>query len=346
MRPVCRSVKPLAGRADVGGSAARPDSVRAAPPVESAMPTIRPTHPSTPARRALRRLLAGAIGLGLMLGAAPLGAEIFKWKDEQGRLHFAQDLNQVPLRYREQAKGGAAEVGKGAAIQRYEAVSPASPAPRRGGRASAAAQAPGEGRVHTIRVQKTGSTMRVNVRLNDSVTAPFYVDTGASDVVLPEWVAKELGLELEGARTAFYGTANGTIQQTLVTLDSVALGTARAERVPASISKTMSTGLLGLSFFNHFRYRVDPVAGKITLQDNGLVEAGLIRGGRSKAQWRAQFASLAKRREAIEQVLEEINPNWSRRKAELEGMIEEVERQLAVLENEADDARVPMQWRD
>ncbi len=74
--------------------------------------------------------------------------------------------------------------------------------------------------------------MLVNVRLNDSVTAPFYVDTGASDVVLPEWVAKELGLDLSDARTAFYGTANGTIQQSLVTLDSVELGSAAPRRSP------------------------------------------------------------------------------------------------------------------
>jgi predicted aspartyl protease len=103
---------------------------------------------------------------------------------------------------------------------------------------------------------------------------------------LPEWIAKEVGLNLDGARTAFHGTANGTIQQMLVTLDIAKLGTAKAERVPASIGKTMTTGLLGLSFFNHSRYRVDPVDGFITLQANGLVEAGMIRGGRSAPQWK------------------------------------------------------------
>jgi len=108
----------------------------------------------------------------------------------------------------------------------------------------------------------------------------------------------------------------------------------------------MSVGLLGLSFFNHFRYRVDPVSGIVTLRPNGLAESGLIRGGRSEGQWKAEFARLARRRGAIEGTLEEINPNWSRRKAELKEAIEEVERQLRVLDSEADDARVPMQWRD
>lgn len=293
------------------------------------------------------------LALCVIASASIASAEIFKWKDEQGRLHFAQDLNQVPVRFHDQARGGALEEGKGSVIQHYDAA-PAAPAPRKtssttGGSArpsSATSATSATGKVHRIRVEKTGSTMRVNVRLNDRVTAAFYVDTGASDVVLPESVARELGLNLDGARTGLYGTANGVIQQTLVTLDSVDLGGARAEKVPASVSKTMSTGLLGLSFFNHFRYHFDPGSGLITLQSNGLVEAGTIRGGRSADQWRSQFLGLAARRSAIENMLDEMNPNWSRRKAELKQAIEEVDRQIAVLDGEADEARVPMQWRD
>ena len=288
-------------------------------------------------------LVTALIALGLFCTSAAQ-AEIFKWKDESGRLHFAQDLNHVPSRYRAQAKSGVVDTKKGPAIQRYQPAAAPSPSKRSAG--SASSNQGGSGKVHKIRVERAGSTMRVNVRLNDSVTAPFYVDTGASDVVMPEWVAKELGLDLEGARTAYYGTANGTIQQTLVTLDSVQLGGARAENVPASISTSMNTGLLGLSFFNHFRYRVDPGSGTITLQSNGMAESGKIRGGRSKTQWQSQFASLGLRRKAIEAQLDSINPNWSRRKKELQAMIDEVDRQYAVLEDEADEARVPMQWRD
>jgi hypothetical protein len=35
---------------------------------------------------------------------------------------------------------------------------------------------------------------------------------------LPEWGAKELSLDLDGVRTAFFGRANGTMQQTSVLL--------------------------------------------------------------------------------------------------------------------------------
>ncbi len=55
---------------------------------------------------------------------------------------------------------------------------------------------------------------------------------------------------------------------------------------------------------------------------------------------------LNARRAGIEKMLDEINPNWSRRKVELKEAIGEVDRQIAVLEDEADEAHVPMQWRD
>jgi clan AA aspartic protease (TIGR02281 family) len=290
-----------------------------------------------------RRSLATGIAMIVLFAAHFGAAEIYKWKDQSGRLHFSQDLNRVPARYRSQAKGDAIEEGTGSVIQRYE---PAPAATRPGRPKTNAARTAGSSDVYKIRVQKTGSSMRVNVRLNDRVTAPFYIDTGASDVSLPEWVAKELGLDLASARTDFYSTANGTVQSALVTLESVELGGARVENVPAHVSKTMSVGLLGLSFFNHFRYRVDPASGIVTLRPNGLAESGLIRGGRSEGQWKGEFARLERRRTAIEVALDESNPNRARRKLELKDAIEEVERQLKVLDREADDARVPMRWRN
>ncbi len=306
-----------------------------------------PTRPSRSRKAHARALPIGLLAMLLALwSAGPALAQIYRWTDEQGRLHFAQDLSQVPPKYRAAAAGGAVEEGQGPQIQQYRQA-PAALAPGRASRrASPSGASASKGRVHRIKVPRTGSSMRVNVRLNDRVTAPFIIDTGASDVSVPEWVAKELGLDLEGARTHFYRTANGTIQKQVVILESVDLGGARVSNVPASISKTMSIGLLGLSYFNHFHYRIDPVAGVITLEDNGMVESGGIRGGRSEVQWRNEFRLLASRREAIETLREQAGSNRSRQREQLEAAIEEVERQLEVLEDEADEARVPMSWRD
>jgi clan AA aspartic protease (TIGR02281 family) len=281
--------------------------------------------------------------LFVLVSSGLAAAEIYKWKDDAGRLHFAQDLNQVPARYRARAKGEAIEEGSRNIIQRYQ---PSPAALRSTRRRAASASGSDSGKVYKIQVQRAGNSMRVNVRLNDRVTAPFVLDTGASDVSLPAWVAKELGLDLEGARTGYYRTANGTVQQALVTLDSVEVGGARVENVPAHVNESMSVGLLGLAFFNHFRYRIDPVSGIVTLSPNGLAEEGKLRAGRSQGQWKAEFSRLARRRAAFEQAIDQANPNKSRRKASLQAELEEVDRQWRMLESEADDARVPMQWRD
>jgi clan AA aspartic protease (TIGR02281 family) len=276
--------------------------------------------------------------------AGPSPAEIFKWKDEQGRLHFAQDLNQVPPRYRRQAESGALTQGTGPKIQRYDSASssPAAPTPTARGATSGSASK----RVHRIEVTPSGNSMRVNVRLNDDVVAPFVIDTGATDVVLPAGVARQLGLDLDSARTQYYRTANGVIESQVVMLESVELGGARVENVPASVSQSMGIGLLGLSYFNHFRYRIDPVAGVVTLEDNGMTESGTIRGGRSEAQWQNEFRTLSARREAIENALDEASSSGTRHRKRLEELYDETERQLEVLDDEADEARVPMRWRD
>ncbi|MEZ7978219.1 MAG: hypothetical protein QMC74_00790 [Myxococcota bacterium] len=67
---------------------------------------------------------------------------------------------------------------------------------------------------------------------------------------------------------------------------------------------------------------------------------------RSEPQWKAQFAGLISRRKSVEAEIDRINPKGSRRKSELNEMLAEVDRQCGVLEDQADQARVPMPWRD
>ena len=73
----------------------------------------RPRAPRSKARaRAIRfsrrgfamRRLARCLRLLLALAPFAAGAEIYQWTDEQGRVHYTQDLNQVPPRHRSQAE--------------------------------------------------------------------------------------------------------------------------------------------------------------------------------------------------------------------------------------------------
>jgi clan AA aspartic protease (TIGR02281 family) len=290
------------------------------------------------------RHVAAGLALGLSLWALPVEADVYKWTDESGRLHFTQDLSQVPARYRKRAGEQAAQRETSRSpVQTYGATPlPARAAPSGGGPRDA--QAPGE--TYYIRVQRAGTNMMVNVRLNNSVTAPFLIDTGASDVLVPAALAKRLGLSLEGARTQRYSTANGVVEQKVVMLRSVAVGDAVVEDVPASVSDGMSVGLLGLSFFNHFNYNIDAANGVVTLTRNNLAASGHIKGGRSQAQWQSEFGGLKQRIASARDEYENKAEAKSRERRRLEAELAELRRQLDLLEDEADAARVPMSWRD
>jgi clan AA aspartic protease (TIGR02281 family) len=267
---------------------------------------------------------------------------IYKWVDAEGKMHFAQDVHQVPEAYRAQAEANNAKSAGPSRVQTYSPpASMTKPSSRRASRPSGAAKG-----TFRIPVTQVGTSMRVQVRINDTVTAPFIVDTGASDVAIPRWVVEAAGIDLTGARTGRYSTANGIIEVPLLTLDSVELGGARVENVAAAVSDTMQTGLLGLSYFNHFQYSIDPAAGIVTLVANGLEESGRIRGGRSKPQWRSEFAQLVARRTDIERRIEDGVPSHSRSRRKLEAELAEFERQYRILEGEADDSKVPFSWRD
>jgi clan AA aspartic protease (TIGR02281 family) len=247
----------------------------------------------------------------------------------------------VPPQYRRQAeeRASAPAPSNFQTFRRERAVSPAA--------ARAPVTGPDGSETYRIGVQRAGTSMLVMARLNNAVSAPFLIDTGASDVLIPESVARQLGLETGAeARTKRYSTANGVVEHPVVMLRSVSLGGATVEDVPASVSDAMEVGLLGLSFFNHFTYNIDAARGIVTLQRNRLASTGHIRGGRSEAQWRAEYANLRSRIRAVEWEYENTSSHKSRERRRLEALEGELERQLELLDDEADVARVPMAWRD
>jgi len=292
-----------------------------------------------------RAALLASLVLPLLVAFSDSAAEIYRWTDASGREHFTQSLGQVPAEYRRQAEAAAITARRSQSPSRVQTFSTRPPSSR-AALPTAGSAAGAAGKVHRIRVARAGTNMLVNVRLNNSVTAPFLIDTGASDVTVPMAVARKLGLDLENARTQRYNTANGVIESPVLMLRSVSLGTATVENVPASVSSSMSVGLLGLSFFNHFTVSVDAANGIVTLRPNQLAASGRIRGGRSEAQWRAEFRSLQYRRESIEHEHAGKSVSKARGRQRLEAELTELERQRGILEMEADQARVPMAWRE
>jgi aspartyl protease family protein len=82
----------------------------------------------------------------------------------------------------------------------------------------------------------------------------FMLDTGASDVSIPDSVARRVGLKRGVAK--YYETANGTIKAYATVLDSVGLGELKLKRIRGSINPHMEgeTILLGMSVLKQLEF--------------------------------------------------------------------------------------------
>jgi len=276
--------------------------------------------------------IRGLVVATLLLGAAAARAEIYHWKDPQGRVHYTQDLSQVPARQRASAEqAAAARRDTPTPVQTYRRpVTHRSPV-RRAARAQPM----------RIPFRKVGSSMLVMVRLNDRVTAPFIVDTGASDVAIPAAVARQAGIDVGPATPrVVYRTAGGAVRQPVVVVDSVQTGEVRVEGVRGSVSDTMEVGLLGGSFFNNFTFQINPAAQVITLVPNSQVRHGL-----SEREWRGRYRELHGRIAKLQDYLAANHFTQESRIAQLEGNLEKLQGELRDLDREADLAQVPHPWR-
>ena len=120
-----------------------------------------------------------------------------------------------------------------------------------------------------IQMQRRGSAYVVPVRINRTITLPFILDTGAEELVIPVDVALTLIRAGTLSREDFIGTghyimANGSEEiQDRVVIHEVQVGDHTATDVPAFVSSTASSPLLGESFLSKF--------GTVTIDYNRLV---------------------------------------------------------------------------
>ena len=264
-----------------------------------------------------------------LLLSSGASAEVYRWTDAAGREHYAGELSKVPPGQRAAAEAAAAERAP-SRLQIFE--SGAVPSPRASARRG----------VLRIPYEQHGNAILVYARLNDRVTAPFYVDTGAADVVVPADVAAQAGIAV-GADTPreVYNTANGIVQQAVVRFDTVELGGARVEHVRGSVSESLPVGLLGTSFLNHFTLQIDPAARMLTLMENPSMH-----GGASQAQWLERFQALRERQARLDAYLEDGAHTSESRARELEARRAQLAAELEALEQDADRGQVPAAWRE
>ena len=146
----------------------------------------------------------------------------------------------------------------------------------------------------TIQLKKhAGGGYLIPGRINDAVAVTFVLDTGASDVSIPDEVARELEQAGKLDRGDFIGTrtyvlADGSkVPSRRVLLREVTVGGQTVSNVTASISRSGSPPLLGQSFLSKFAsWTLDNERAVLVLKtkgDNSATSSAAESGGRPGA---------------------------------------------------------------
>ena len=126
-----------------------------------------------------------------------------------------------------------------------------------------------------VTFEKQGAHTLVEVRLNDRITVPMMVDTGASTVTLSMKKAKQLGITINERNVVDMRIANGeTVKGYYVVLDSVSVSNLKAEHVIATVMENPPggdiEGLLGMSFLENFELTMSPKTGILELRETNF----------------------------------------------------------------------------
>jgi predicted aspartyl protease len=189
-------------------------------------------------------MIWGALGLV----ATPAWAEMYRWTDDQGSVHYTQGLDSVPDRFRPKAQ---------------MMVFPERPA------APVASSFPGDAAGGSTRIPFTpGRPIMVSAKVNGGSTANLILDTGASVTVINPRVLAGMGIGSTQAVRGSVKGATGSADVLFVPIQSIEVGSSRSGplRIAAhDVDLSQGDGLLGRDFLDQFKVTIDSTAGIVTI---------------------------------------------------------------------------------
>lgn len=185
------------------------------------------------------------VGFFLLLIALLPGralAQMYQWEDEEGTVHYTNELQSVPEPFRSRA--------------RFVPASPMAPL----------AVAPTQ---TVTRISFTpGSPILVNAMINGAGPVTLILDTGADRTVLAPMALWRLGISTDNAPPAEIKGATGTARGALVRVTSVEVGAAKAGPlliIAHDAHLKQAEGLLGRDFLERFTVTIDANERVVTL---------------------------------------------------------------------------------
>jgi clan AA aspartic protease (TIGR02281 family) len=272
----------------------------------------------------------------LVISISSSYAEMYKWVDDKGTVHFTDDPSTIPEKYREDAetRKPSKEISTPQQTEKPKLSFPAKASESKG---------------ISVDLVRKHELLLAEVILNGRIRQHFIVDTGASFTLINKPTARELGITVDET-TPFIpiSTASSIIFTPLVTLGSVRVGEAEVENVDALIYNmpSESAGLLGNSFLNKFKVVIDSMNGKMTLYSMQGTPSPDRPGGYGKDYWVGQFRFYNRNLEQLKALKAKIEKRGaSGELARVNNAIRYFENQLNELERKASFAGVPRNWR-
>ena len=264
--------------------------------------------------------------------------EMYRWVDEQGAVHFTDDLSNIPEKYREGVE------------TRKSPKETSTPKPHNIIQSPLATQA-AEPKGVTVDLVRSGEVSYAEVVLNGSLKQYFVVDTGASFTFISRGAAKELGIAIDEYTPVIpTATASSVIFNPLVTLRSVRVGEAEVENVDVLVHNLPggSAGLLGNSFLSEFKVVLDSISGKMTLYSLQGTPSPDRPGGYGRDFWVSKFRNCNRVLDQLNKMKQryEEKGGSSTELTRVNNAIQHFENQLSELERKASNAGVPRDWRE
>ncbi|HSF07270.1 MAG TPA: aspartyl protease family protein [Methylomirabilota bacterium] len=188
----------------------------------------------------------------LIIGSSlipPASAQIYRWTDEHGTVHFTEGLSSVPARYRSQA------------VTVSPRVAPSPPV---------APPARGPSRETFIRFSP-GRQIIVPALVNGSAACRLMLDTGAAATLISPRVLAAAGVSLAHAAPSVRARGlakDAEVEVKRVFVDSLEVGEVRVDRlmvVAYDMDMPNMDGLLGQDFLALFNVSIDAGAGVVRL---------------------------------------------------------------------------------
>jgi clan AA aspartic protease (TIGR02281 family) len=234
---------------------------------------------------------------------------------------------------------------------------PASPAP-----AAEPPADPERDRRIVVPYRGDGRRILVSVAVNGGGAVTMAVDTGAPATVISHRLADKLGIlrDDDGKVLTRAHGIGGATPALFVALDSLTLGDAREEFVPATVAPINTDefeGLLGMDFVSTFSMKIDAEQKALILTKPE--RGGTTPGGHDAAWWRRVFAEFSGQRRRWKdfvthiderlrssEVSEGVDIEHVKRLREIAArQIGEAEKLYLRLERHASNHAVPREWR-